>query len=82
MANKKIGGSIVLEGASKYNSDLKNIKTNLTQLRSEMKLCNSQYSNNANSTEALSKKHEILAKQVEQVGKRVQTYAEMIEETK
>lgn len=82
MANKKIGGSIVLEGASKYNSDLKNIKTNLAQLRSEMKLCNSQYSNNANSTEALSKKHEILSKEMEQLGKRAKTYAEMIEETK
>ncbi len=82
MANKKIGGSIVLEGASKYNSDLKNIKTNLAQLRSEMKLCNSQYSNTANSTEALSKKHEILSKEMEQVSNRVETYAEMIEETK
>lgn len=82
MANKKIGGSIVLEGASKYNSDLKNIKTNLAQLRSEMKLCNSQYSNNANSTEALSKKHEILSKEMEQLGKRAKTYAEMIEESK
>ena len=82
MANKKIGGSIVLEGASKYNNDLKNIKTNLAQLRSEMKLCNSQYSNNANSTEALSKKHEILSREMEQLGKRAKTYAEMIEESK
>ena len=82
MANKKIGGSIVLEGASKYNSDLKNIKTNLAQLRSEMKLCNSQYSNNANSAEALSKKHEILTKEVEQASKRVKTYADMVEDAK
>ena len=79
MAKGTIGGKIVLEGASKYNSDLKSIKTNLTELRSEMKLVDSQYSNTANSAEALTKKHEIYAKEVEQVSKRVDTYADMVE---
>lgn len=82
MAAKKIGGSIVLEGASKYNSDLKNIKSNLSQLRSEMKVCTTQYASSANSAEALYKKHEILGKEIEQVSKRVETYAKMQEDAK
>ena len=80
MAAKKIGGSIVLEGASKYNSDLKNIKSNLSMLRSEMKLANTQYAQTANSTEALAKNHEIYEKEIEQVSKKVKTYAQMLKE--
>lgn len=81
-SNAKIGGKIVLEGASKYNSDLKQIQQNLTLLRSEMKVCNTQYSTNANSVEALSKKQEIYSKEIEQVGKKIKTYADAIEEQK
>lgn len=80
--NAKIGGKIVLEGASKYNSDLKEIKQNLTLLRSEMKVCNTQYASSANSVEALSKKQEIYSKEIEQVGKKIKTYADAIEEQK
>jgi TP901 family phage tail tape measure protein len=82
MATKNIGGSISLEGANKYNSDLKQIKQNLTLLRSEMKVCNSQYSSTANSVAALSKKHEIYEKEIEQVAKKVKTYADAIEDSK
>lgn len=80
MATKNIGGSITLEGASKYNSDLKQIKSNLTELRSEMKLANAENQTAMNTTEALTKKGEILGKQIEQVGKRVQTYGKMYEQ--
>jgi len=79
MAKGVIGGKIVLEGASKYNSDLKSIKTNMAELRSEMKLANSQYATTANSAEALAKKQEIYGKQIEQVSKKVDTYADMVE---
>ena len=82
MSTKNIGGSISLEGASKYNSDLKQIKQNLTLLRSEMKVCNSQYASSANSVAALSKKHEIYEKEIEQVAKKVKTYADAIEDSK
>ena len=81
-SNAKIGGKIVLEGASKYNSDLKQIQQNLTLLRSEMKVCNTQYATNANSVEALSKKQEIYSKEIDQVGKKIKTYADAIEEQK
>lgn len=78
MSSGKIGGKIVLEGASKYNSDLKSIKSNLTELRSEMRLATTQYSTSANSVEALTKKQEIYGKEIEQVTKKVDTYADMI----
>ena len=81
-SNAKIGGKIVLDGASKYNSDLKQIQQNLTLLRSEMKVCNTQYATSANSVEALSKKQEIYSKEIEQVGKKIKTYADAIEEQK
>ena len=80
MATKKIGGSIVLEGASKYNQDLKNIKSSLSLLKSEMKLANTQYAETANTTEALSKKHQIYEKEIEQVTKKVKTYSAMLKE--
>lgn len=82
MATKNIGGSISLEGANKYNSDLKQIKQNLSLLRSEMKVCNSQYASSANSVAALSKKHEIYEKEIEQVARKVKTYADAIEDSK
>ena len=80
MATRKIGGAIVLEGASKYNADLKQIKSNLTVLRSEMKLANAANKESMNTTEALSKKGEILGKQYEQISKKVEIYGKMYEE--
>lgn len=77
MATAKIGGSIALEGASKYNADLKEIKSNLTVLRSEMKLANAANKETANTTEALAKKNEILNKQIEQTSKKIETYGKM-----
>ena len=80
MATKNIGGSITLEGASKYNSDLKQIKSNLTELRSEMKLANAENQSAMNTTEALSQKSEILGKQIEQAGKKVEIYGKMYDQ--
>lgn len=80
MSTKNIGGSIVLEGASKYNSDLKQISSNLSELRSEMKLANAENQSAMNTTDALSQKSEILGKQIEQVGKRVETYGKMYDQ--
>lgn len=79
MANT-IGGRIVLEGASTYNSDLKAIKSNMAELRSEMKLANSTYSDMQNTTEALSAKNEILTKQVEQAAKKVDVYSKAVKD--
>lgn len=80
MATKNIGGSITLEGASKYNSDLKAIKSNLTELRSEMKLANAENQESANTYTALAQKSEILGKQIEQTGKKLEIYNKLYDQ--
>ena len=57
-AKGTIGGKIVLDGEKEYREALKNIKADQQELRSEMKLCNSEFKNNQNSLDALTKKHE------------------------
>ena len=74
MAEKKIGGKIVLEGEAQYRSALKNIKSEQAQLRSEMKLCTSTFRDSQNSVEALQKKHEILTRQIETQEKKVELH--------
>ena len=77
MATKgTIGGKIVLDGEKAYREALKNIKADQQELRSEMKLCSSEYKNSQNSLDALTKKHEILAKQVETQTQKVNVYQE------
>ena len=79
MATKNIGGSITLEGASKYNSDLKQIKSNLTELRSEMKLANAANQESANTYTALAQKNEILSKQIDQTSKKLEIYNKLFD---
>lgn len=81
MATKNIGGSITLEGASKYNSDLKAIKSNLQELRSEMKLANAENQDSANTYTALAQKEEILNKQIEQTTKKLEIYNKMYDDS-
>ena len=73
MAEKgKIGGKIVLDGEKEYREALKNIKTEHSQLRSEMKLCNSTFAESQNSIEALTQKHDILQRRLESQKEKVQ----------
>lgn len=81
MATKNIGGSITLEGASKYNSDLKAIKSNLTELRSEMKLANAENKETANTYTALAQKEDILNRQIEQTSKKLEIYNKMYDDS-
>lgn len=74
MAKGTIGGKIVLEGESQYREALKKIKTEQTELRSEMRLCQSTFKDNQNSLDALKKKHEILTKQIDSQTKKVEVY--------
>lgn len=79
MGKGTIGGKIVLEGEKQYREALKNIKNDQTELRSEMKLCQTTFRDNQNSLEALNKKHEILSKQLETQSKKVSVYKQAIE---
>jgi len=66
MASKiNIGAAIALDGESEYKQALKNIASEQKLLTSEMKLASSQYSENANSLDALQAKNTILTKQID-----------------
>lgn len=65
MGQAKIGAKIVLEGESEYRNALKNISAAQKENRSEMKLWSVEFKNNQESTEALTKKYELLTKQLE-----------------
>lgn len=80
MATKKIGASIVLEGEKSYREALKNIRQEQAELRSEMKLCNEQFSDSQNSIEALRKKHEILSNTLDLQQKKVEATRTVLEE--
>lgn len=80
MAGKgTIGGKIVLEGEKSYREALKNIKADQQELRSEMKLCQSEFKSSQNSLDALTKKHEILSKQLETQKSKVDVYQKAME---
>lgn len=83
MASKgTVGGKIVLEGESQYRAALKNIKSEQTQLRSEMKLCQTSFKESQNSLAALNTKYEILTKQVESQSKKVKVYSDALDASK
>jgi len=80
MASKgTIGAKIALEGESAYRQALKNINTEQKQLRSEMKLCTSTFSDQQNSLTALTSKSQILAKQYDVQQQKVKVYATAVE---
>lgn len=78
MAGNTIGAKIVLEGEANYRKALKNINTEQKELRSEMKLANSQFKDQQNSIDALSKKNEILHKQYEKQKEKVEIYSKAV----
>lgn len=79
MAGNTIGAKIVLDGEADYRKAIKNINTEQKELRSEMKLAASTFSDQQNSIEALSKKNEILSKQYESQQKKVEIYSKAVE---
>lgn len=76
-----IGARIVLEGEKEYRQALKEITANQKELRSEMKLCSSEFDGQQNSLAALTRKHEILEKQIETQGRKVTLYTQRLEES-
>lgn len=79
MGKGTIGGKIVLEGENQYRTALKNIKSEQSELRSEMRLCQSTFADNQNSLEALQKKHEILTKQISSQTAKVEVYQQAMQ---
>lgn len=79
MGKGTIGARMVLEGESQYRAALKGIKTEQRELKSEMKLCQTTFRDNQNSLEALTKKHEILTKQVASQTEKIDVYKQAVE---
>ncbi|MCM1057890.1 MAG: phage tail tape measure protein [Firmicutes bacterium] len=80
MAGKgTIGGKIVLEGEKQFREAVKAIKADEAQLRSELKLCQSEFKTSQNSLEALTKKHEILTKSIDTQADKVEVYRKAME---
>lgn len=77
--NNKIGAKIVLDGEKEYREALKNINAAQKELRSEMKLCTTQYSDTQNSLEALNQKTEILTKQIGNQEQKIEIYTKAVE---
>lgn len=78
MGQPKIGAKIVLDGEAEYRGALKNINVAQKEARSEMKLWNAEFKENQNSVDALTKKQEILSKQLETQRKKVSACEEVI----
>lgn len=82
MANKiNIGATVSLGGEKEYRQALKNITSEQKLLTSEMKLASAQYSENANSIEALESKNKILSKQIENQTDKVKLYSKAVEDS-
>ena len=78
--SNKIGAKIVLDGEAEYKRALKGINTEQRELRSEMKLVSSEFSNQQNSIQALTRKNEILTKQYDSQNRKVEIYSQAVKE--
>lgn len=64
MAVRQITTSIALDGEKEFKRQLSAVNRELTNLGAEMKLVDAQFKGQANSAEALRKKHEILTSEI------------------
>lgn len=76
------GGAVKLAGESEYRKALKSITDNLTVLSSEMKVVNSLYDKNDNSTDKLAKSNEVLTKQLAEQNKKLTEAKKMLDEAR
>lgn len=60
VGKKKIGAMITLDGGAKFREEVKSCNKSLSTMKSELNLVKAETVGNANSLEALQKKHEVL----------------------
>lgn len=75
---EQIKSQIILEGEREYRSACKDINTSLREINSEMKLATAEFAENADGAEALTKKQEILQKQLDEQAKKAQAAEEAL----
>lgn len=66
MAQKKIGAYITLDGEKEFRNATSACNKSLAAMKSEMKLVEAQTAGNANTLDALKKKHEVLSKTLDE----------------
>lgn len=71
MAVRTIATDLTLTGEKEFNDQMKAVNSNLKNLKSDMALTTAEFKDNADSTEALAKKQEILQNSVEQQREKV-----------
>lgn len=69
---EQIKTSIGLTGEKEYRAACSSINTSLREINSEMKLATAEFANNASSSEALTRKQEILQKQLAEQAKKAE----------
>ena len=67
---EQIKSQIILEGEKEYRAACKGINTSLREIGSEMKLATAEFGDNAESIEALTRKQDILQKQLDEQAKK------------
>ena len=82
MSLPKIGATIVLDGEKEYKDAIANVNRSMSEMRSEMKLVTAQFDGQANTIEALRKKHEVLKKEYEAQDTKVRTMTGALENAK
>ena len=80
MAERLIGTRIELEGEKEFKRQMSNINSELGLLRSEMMLVDAEFKGQANSVAALTKKDEILRKEIGQQQSRIEELKKIVEE--
>ena len=73
-----IGPKIGIQGEAEFRRELNNINTGIKTLGSEMKLVTSEFINNENSVEALTKKNDVLDRTVSSLNERLEKQKEWL----
>lgn len=71
-----------IDGEKEYKQAISGINSEMKVLKSEMRLVSEQYAENAESTDALAAKGEVLERQLEQQRQKVSTYRKALEEAR
>lgn len=74
-----IGIGFALDGEKEFKAGIREINSELRLLDSQSKLVEAQYASNANSLQALTAKHELLVKQLEEEQKKVKLNSDQLE---
>lgn len=82
MAGPVANLKIKLDGEAEYKAALSSISASFKELGSEMSLLSAKYAKNADSTEALAEKNDILSRKVEAQKDRVSTLQKAVEEAR